>query len=158
MSTVFSHLCTIQKKHVFTNAKRINMNDRTMLSNSLDFIIHLHFSISFIPESPCNFYTHVSQQVTSFTISEHVCQWLLQKRKVWIQQILVLYQWQPLGSFFWFLAYSGSCMRPAAKKRQKNTLNTRGCSFWVPLSTRGTRNGNGFRSLSRGKGGQISSW
>ena len=36
-----------------------------------------------------------------------------------------------------FLAYSASCMRPAAKKSRKNTLNTRGCSFGVPPNTRG---------------------
>ena len=38
------------------------------------------------------------------------------------------------GRLFLFLAYSRSCMRPAAKK---NTLNTRGSSFGVPLNTRG---------------------
>ena len=28
---------------------------------------------------------------------------------------------QPMGAFFLFLTYSGSCMQPAAKKAEKNT-------------------------------------
>ena len=43
----------------------------------------------------------------------------------------------PKGTlFFCFSLTRTSCMRPAGKKT-KNTLSTRGCSFWVPLNTRG---------------------
>ena len=48
-------------------------------------------------------------------------------------------RWAKLGdSFFCFSLTRASCMRPAGKKkRKKKTLSTRGCSFWVPLNTRG---------------------
>ena len=38
---------------------------------------------------------------------------------------------------FCFLLTRGSCMRPTAKNKQNTTLNTRACSFVVPLNTRG---------------------
>ena len=38
---------------------------------------------------------------------------------------------------FWFLAYSGLVYAAGRGKNEKNTLSTRGCSFWVPLNTRG---------------------
>ena len=42
--------------------------------------------------------------------------------------------------FFWFLAYSGLVYAAGSKKKRKTkkkkTLNTRGCSFGVPLNTR----------------------
>ena len=43
--------------------------------------------------------------------------------------------------FFWFSSTPVPCMRSAVKKKnetkKKNTLSTRGCTFLVPLNTRG---------------------
>ena len=41
------------------------------------------------------------------------------------------------GCFFCFSLTRGRVCGRKQKNRQENTLNTRGCSFWVPLNTRG---------------------
>ena len=46
-------------------------------------------------------------------------------------------RWGLREGFFCFSLTRGRVCGQQQKKEKKNTLNTRGCSFWVPLNTRG---------------------